>query len=277
MGKVWELDIPAEQQTVLLALADHAHDDGTSSHPGVRYLAWKVGMSERTVQRVLAVLRDRSIINPVANATGGRGRPTVYFIDIDQAPKKEPFVYERASTVSPFTGTQRVTEETPFTGTKGDRLSPFKRVTGVQRVTESTIKGDKNELKGDSHARARSNREPEEPEEPSGGEGPESKYAPVFRQLQTFPDFRPGDGFWQTVEKKYDGLDLVEEIEKMSGWIRAQRKRKMTSAFVLGWLSRVGSDNGRGSSNGHAGQQRMGANHGRPAPDDRLSAFDKFA
>ena len=38
---------------VLLAIADNAWEDGTNSWPSVALLAWKTGLSERTVRRCL--------------------------------------------------------------------------------------------------------------------------------------------------------------------------------------------------------------------------------
>lgn len=41
---------------LLLAIADHAHDDGEGAYPSVKTLAGKVRMTERNVQRLLNVL-----------------------------------------------------------------------------------------------------------------------------------------------------------------------------------------------------------------------------
>ena len=43
---------------VLLAIADNAWEDGTNSWPSIALLAWKTGLSERTVQRCLINLEE---------------------------------------------------------------------------------------------------------------------------------------------------------------------------------------------------------------------------
>src|SRR5690242_19106225 len=101
MGRVWELDIPSEQQTVLLALADSAHDDGTRCYPGVDYLAWKTGKNRRTIQRVLRDLEATGVIAAVRHSGGGRGHATEYRIHVSKAPQKPAFTPKRHRTDSP--------------------------------------------------------------------------------------------------------------------------------------------------------------------------------
>ena len=43
MSQVWELDINHSEMIVLLAMADHADDDGQNCYPSNAYLAWKPG------------------------------------------------------------------------------------------------------------------------------------------------------------------------------------------------------------------------------------------
>lgn len=54
MGMVWNYHVTGNERDVLLAMADHAHDDGSSCYPSVPRLAWKIGISERTIQRIIA-------------------------------------------------------------------------------------------------------------------------------------------------------------------------------------------------------------------------------
>lgn len=90
-GLVWELDIPAHQQQVLLALADHAHHDGSNARPSVDLIAWKTGRSERHVRRVLGELRETGLIEVTKHGRGGRNNPTEYQLHLDTGPKKPPF------------------------------------------------------------------------------------------------------------------------------------------------------------------------------------------
>lgn len=66
MAKVWELDLPQPLKLLALALADTGNDDGENIWPSKGYLAWKVCASSRTVQRQLADLERRGIVEVVA-------------------------------------------------------------------------------------------------------------------------------------------------------------------------------------------------------------------
>ena len=76
----------------MLALADHAHDDGTEIRPGLARLAWKTGYSDQQVRRILVRLRDKKKVLVLTREGGGRGKPNVYRIDWTKAVKKSPFV-----------------------------------------------------------------------------------------------------------------------------------------------------------------------------------------
>lgn len=52
------------EKLVLLALADHARDDGTGAYPSVARLQAKTGMSRRGVQTVIAKLRSKGVLIP---------------------------------------------------------------------------------------------------------------------------------------------------------------------------------------------------------------------
>lgn len=112
MAQVWELDLCHAEQSVLLAMADIAHDDGTHCYPSVALIAWKTGYSDRQVQRIIHSLADRKILNAVGHINGGRARAVEYNIDL----------------------------------TKGDKKSPFRK---MERVTSETQKGDISDVKGD--------------------------------------------------------------------------------------------------------------------------------
>lgn len=69
------------EMLLALALADHAHDDGTSVRPSVRHLAEKTRQSERAVQYQLRNMEACGWLQLVANATGGRNTPREYRIN----------------------------------------------------------------------------------------------------------------------------------------------------------------------------------------------------
>lgn len=60
MTMVFEADerLKATQKLVMLALADHAADDGTSIYPSIQTIAYKTGLNESSVRKVLKELRD---------------------------------------------------------------------------------------------------------------------------------------------------------------------------------------------------------------------------
>lgn len=78
LGQVWDYVLKPAEQTVLLALADHAHDDGTGVRPGVGRVVWKTGLSEATVHRVLRDLRGRGVL--IQTRRAGYRRPAEYRI-----------------------------------------------------------------------------------------------------------------------------------------------------------------------------------------------------
>jgi hypothetical protein len=71
------------EMLLALALADHAHDDGTNIRPSVKRLATKTRQSERTVQYQLRRMEASGWLQLVANAAGGRNTPREYRINPD--------------------------------------------------------------------------------------------------------------------------------------------------------------------------------------------------
>lgn len=71
------------EMLLALAIADHAHDDGTSVRPSVRHLAEKTRQSERAVQYQLRSMEAAGWLQLVGNAMGGRNTPREYRIDPD--------------------------------------------------------------------------------------------------------------------------------------------------------------------------------------------------
>lgn len=60
MSWVWEQHLASTTKLVLLALADHADDEGTC-WPRINGVAAKCGVSDRTVQRVLQKAQDNGV------------------------------------------------------------------------------------------------------------------------------------------------------------------------------------------------------------------------
>lgn len=126
MGMVWDLDLPLNQQAVLLALADHANHDGSEARPSISFIAWKTGQSEPTVKRMLRALRDSGIIEATKYPNGGRGKCVVYQLHLDRGPKKEPYEHpEKGINLTPFSeDTQSNPDQKEIkSDTKGDHSS----------------------------------------------------------------------------------------------------------------------------------------------------------
>lgn len=81
MGLAWYVtDLTPAQKAVLVALADHADDDGSRVYPSVERIGVKTSYAERTVRRALADLREMGLIHVVREAT--HHAPTEYRLDL---------------------------------------------------------------------------------------------------------------------------------------------------------------------------------------------------
>lgn len=87
--KVWQHELPHNEQAVALAMADHANEDGTGMWPSNARIAHKTGYAERTVQDIKSKLRERGLLIIVKKAT--RYRPTEYRFNWDSVEEKEAF------------------------------------------------------------------------------------------------------------------------------------------------------------------------------------------
>lgn len=89
MAQVWEKELSRSEQTILLAMADFADDDGRRCHPSYERIAWKTGYSARQVQRIIKGLCAQGIVRVEKAAT--QHQPTQYAICLDKAKDKPPF------------------------------------------------------------------------------------------------------------------------------------------------------------------------------------------
>jgi len=95
MALVWEHEFTANELLVMLALADHANDEGGSIYPALGRVAWKTGLSRRTVQRYVSDLRKRKVLKIVKHAEDST--PNEYRIQWQYAEKKPPYMGGRQS------------------------------------------------------------------------------------------------------------------------------------------------------------------------------------
>lgn len=89
IAKVWEHEFPHNQQSVMLALADHADHDGKNIYPSIARTAWKTGYSARHVQRIIKELCKSGVLVLVRDATPRR--PNEYKFDWSKAKEKAEF------------------------------------------------------------------------------------------------------------------------------------------------------------------------------------------
>jgi hypothetical protein len=62
ISMIWILEAEPDEKLVLLAYADHAHDDGTSIYPAVSTVAKMTGYSERSVQYITRKLEKKGLL-----------------------------------------------------------------------------------------------------------------------------------------------------------------------------------------------------------------------
>ena len=119
VGAVWELELPQAEAWVLMALADHAHHDGSNVFASQKLLAWKTNYSERQVRRILESLEIKGIIVP-ENIGGGRGVVQGYKIDLSAGRKKPALPDNRSN--CPAIGSKNPVK---LSGAKEDKTSGF--------------------------------------------------------------------------------------------------------------------------------------------------------
>ena len=71
MGSVFYLNLRPVEKLVLLALADHANDDGGQCFPSVGRIALKTSLSRRGVQKVYRRLEAKGILVPIGQRWEG--------------------------------------------------------------------------------------------------------------------------------------------------------------------------------------------------------------
>lgn len=149
MAKAWSLKLPQEEKFVLLALADHADDEGRC-FPSVGRLAWKTGYSERQIQRVQALLTRRGLIE-VPPQTYGRGRTKVIHLRLEKGDELSPF--------TPDKGCHPRRERVTPTSRKGDIFNGSKKRNSQMALGLTSEKVDQPSLTVINH-KARATRFP---------------------------------------------------------------------------------------------------------------------
>jgi hypothetical protein len=121
MSDVFSADLGSlTDKLVLLALADHAADDGSSVYPGLARLSWKCDLTERAVRKVLRRLEQRRFIHTAEKAT--HHRTTRYQLDVAaiRAARRSPLEEESGGNVVPPSAASRGN----VVPNRGERRSP---------------------------------------------------------------------------------------------------------------------------------------------------------
>ena len=82
MSKAWELDLSQGEKLVLLALCDHANDDGVC-YPSQKFLAIKCSMSPRSVINQINRLESYGILISERRQKSGSRLSNLYTIDLE--------------------------------------------------------------------------------------------------------------------------------------------------------------------------------------------------
>lgn len=129
METVWRLSgLTATEKLVLLALADHADDEGGNAYPAVRRIAERTGLSSRSIHRALGRLsRKGGEIRRVGKAPTGRA-------------DRRPILYSLVPLLNGVTESHRATQSHPVEAARGDRES----LTGCQPVTHGVTESHPN-------------------------------------------------------------------------------------------------------------------------------------
>ncbi len=111
MSLAWDLDLPANQKYVLLAYADHAHDDGSHVFPSLARIAHKTGYSRDQIRRVSKELRESGLMELVREATPTH--PAEYQLTLERGSNLPPLHPPRGRGAN---ATPRVANDPPGVG-----------------------------------------------------------------------------------------------------------------------------------------------------------------
>lgn len=99
-GKVWHSGLPAVLKPLAACLADEGNNQGLNIYPSINYLAWKLGISPRSVQRRMAELRQLAIIRAVGKKQFGRIFVPDYYFDVSKLPQRKSWSETRQGDAS---------------------------------------------------------------------------------------------------------------------------------------------------------------------------------
>lgn len=146
MTAAWKLDLPPTEKAVLVAMVDHARDDGSHCYPSIERIAAKTGFGQRAVQSAINRLRARGILVVVAYERGGRGHATEYQIDLSKGALAAFFMADKGARDAPI-GREKDAPGAPIRE-KGVSAAPFDGEKGAHDAPIGGEKGASDDTKG---------------------------------------------------------------------------------------------------------------------------------
>jgi hypothetical protein len=153
-GLIWEADLPRPEKYVLLALADHAKEDGSDVYPSLARVQWKTGYSETQVRDIIRSLIEQRILVLVKKGGNGSTDTNRYRIDFKALRMLQDFrewaANRKGAKTVPINNDAKGTETEPmksavlaaegcgFAQNKGAKTEPEPRTIR----TISTLEGD---------------------------------------------------------------------------------------------------------------------------------------
>jgi hypothetical protein len=125
----------AGEMLLALALADHAHDDGTRIYPGVKALAEKTRQSVRTVQYQLRRFEEMGWLMPVGHNNGGRSMTSEYRISPEWIKGADIAPISKASKWDDL-GAAKGADIASFESEKGADIAPIESEKGATDDTK---------------------------------------------------------------------------------------------------------------------------------------------
>lgn len=119
-GLIWEADLPRPEKYVLLALADHAKEDGSDVYPSLGRVQWKTGYSETQVRDIIRSLIEQKILVPVRKGGNGPTDTNRYRIDFKALTMLQDFrewaASRKGAKTVPINNDGKGTESEPLKG-----------------------------------------------------------------------------------------------------------------------------------------------------------------
>jgi len=118
MGAIFDLDIPAPEKLVLLAMADHAREDGTGCYPAIGTLARKTSLSRRGIQKLVRRLQGAGFVADTGRIS--RLGTIEYTVTLERGGEQGSLLFSaRRANASTKTGEPRCAEGANQSAVKG--------------------------------------------------------------------------------------------------------------------------------------------------------------